>query len=362
MEDTRNGRGGTLLSSIDYTEEQVEAILEACGIDVSTETKKDFVVFCPFHGNKYSPSMTVSKTNGKFICHNGACSEMGSMEELIHGTLKLNPFQTLRLINNSAKATTKTFAQKMEEAFKQREQWEEFEQEKIDQMIENFWNTPDAVEYMHSRGFTDATLRRFQIGYSTNKRMLAVPMHNDKGLPVGVVGRPASHTNKRFRNSDRLPTSDTMFNMHRAKRTGAEALIVVEASFDAMSVDQAGYPNVAACLGGNFSEAHANQIDKYFSTVIIMTDFDDRMKHRYANCRFCGTTNLIDCKGHNPGRKLGWKIADRMSNKKIRWASFESGLVYPHDAKDATDMASQEIVQCIKNQVTSVEYRGWGLD
>jgi DNA primase len=362
METIRDGRERTLLSSIEYTEEQVEAILNACGIDISTDTQKDFVVFCPFHGNRYSPSMTVSKTNGKFICHNGACSEMGSMEELIHGTLKLNPFQTRRLINKSARETTTTFAEKMEKAFQQRDKWEEFDQSKIDAMIDQFWQNESAVEYMHSRGFSDETLRRFQIGYSAKKNMLAVPMHNEHGLPVGVVGRPASHTNKRFRNSDRLPTSDTMFNMHRAKRSGAEALIVVEASFDAMSVDQAGYPNVAACLGGNFSEAHAQQIDKYFSTVIIMTDFDDRMKHRYENCRFCGTVKLVDCKGHNPGRKLGWKIANRMKDKRIRWASFESGLVYPHDAKDATDMVSQEIAQCIKNQVSSIEYQSWHLD
>lgn len=362
MEDTRNGRERTLLSSIDYTEEQVEAILIACGVDISTDTKKDFVVFCPFHGNRYSPSMTVSKTNGKFICHNGACSEMGSMEELIHKTLKLNPFQTRRLINKSAKETTLTFGDRIAKAFEKREKWEEFDQDKIDQMVEEFWNTPHAVEYMHDRGFNDNTLKKFQIGYSARKKMLAVPMHNEFGLPVGVVGRPASHTDKRFRNSDRLPTSDTMFNMNRAKRSGAQALIVVEASFDAMRIDQAGYSNVAACLGGNFSEAHAQQIDKYFTTVIIMTDFDDKNQHRYANCRFCGTVSMLDCKGHNPGRKLGWKIADRMKDKIIRWASFESGIVYPHNAKDAGDMTDQEIVQCIINKVPSVEYATWGLD
>lgn len=287
---------------------------------------------------------------------------MGSMEELIHGTLKLNPFQTKRLISNAAKETTISFADQIEKAFQVREKWVEFDQSKIDQMVEAFWNTPEAVDYMHSRGFTDKTLKKFEIGYSVRKRMIAVPMHNEHGLPVGVIGRPASHTNKRFRNSNGLPTSDTLHNIHRAKRTGAEALIVVEASFDEMRVDQAGFPNVAAVLGGNFSEAHAHQIDKYFSTVIIMTDFDDKEKHRYQNCRFCRTTNLIDCKGHNPGRQLGWKIANRMKSKKIRWASFEPGLVFPHNAKDAGDMTDAEIAQCVRNQVTSVEYKSWGLD
>jgi DNA primase len=362
MEDVRDGWQRTLLSSSDYTEEQVEAILNSCGVQIETDTNKDFLVYCPFHGNKYSPSMTVSKTNGKFICHNGACSKMGSMEELIHGTLKLNPFQTKRLISNSAKETTTSFADRIEKAFEPKTDWVEFDQSKIEEMIEAFWKTEEAVEYMHSRGFTDETLKKFGIGYSVKKNMIAVPMHNEHGVPVGVVGRPASHTNKRFRNSNGLPTSHTLWNMHRAKRTGAEALIIVEASFDGMRVDQAGFPNVASVLGGNFSDAHAYQVDKYFNTVILMTDFDDRMKHRYQNCRFCRTVNLIDCKGHNPGRQLGWKIAEKLKNKRIRWASFESGLVYPHNAKDAGDMTDLEIVQCIQNQVTSVEYKSWGLD
>ena len=327
---------------------------------------KDFVVFCPFHGNKYTPSMTVSKTNGKFICHNGACNEMGSMEELILATKRLNPFQIRRLILKAATESELSFEEKFAKAAAPVAELVEWEQaHRLPVMQEQFWDSPQALDYMHSRGFNDETLKTFGIGYSRNKNMLAVPMYSDKGVLVGVVGRPASATDKRFRNSDGLPTSKSLFNIHRAKRSGAQSVIVVEASFDTMSVHQAGFANVVGCLGGHFSDLKADQLDRYFTEVIIATDFDDYEKHRYVNCRICQTKELYECKGHNPGRQLGDTIAEKMMKrgKTIRWASFQTRTVYPHGAKDMNDLLKnpKDIVQCINNRVSTLEYRSWGL-
>ena len=324
-------------------------------------------MFCPFHGNKYTPSMTVSKTNGKFICHNGACHEMGTMEELILATRRLNPFQIRRLIQKASTATELTFEEKFAKASAPAPEMIEWEQAaRLPLMQEQFWNSPQAIDYMHSRGFTDKTLKRFGIGYSRNKNLLAVPMYSEKGLLVGVVGRPASHTDKRFRNSDGLPTSRSLYNIHNAKRSGAESVIVVEASFDVMSVDQSGYPNVVGCLGGHFSDLKADQLDKYFTEIIIMTDMDDAEAHRYVNCRICNTKEMYQCKGHNPGRQLGQTIADKMQqrNKTVRWASYNPRMVYPMGAKDANDMLKSDpsaIAQCINNRVSGLEYSSWNL-
>jgi hypothetical protein len=41
------------------------------------------------------------------------------------------------------------------------------------------------------------------------------------------------------------------------------------------------------------------------------------------------------------------------------WASYEYGKIYPHDAKDAGDMTEKEIIACIKNAVSDIEYRSW---
>jgi DNA primase len=237
----------------------------------------------------------------------------------------------------------------------------EFPQAKLDEMYSAFWENANAVQYMtEERGFTEETLEYYRIGYSTAKELVTVPFYDAKGKPLGIIGRPPSTTNKRFQNSKKLPVSKTLHNIHRAKAAGSQ-VIVVEASFDEMRVHQSGFPCVVACLGGYLSPYHVEQLSMYFDSIVIMTDFDKKEKHMYDNCKKCAKLGSNLCKGHNPGRDLGHTIAKELTNKRIYWASYESGLVYPHGAKDAGDMTDEEIRQCIENKVSNYEYNSWKL-
>jgi DNA primase len=122
-----------------------------------------------------------------------------------------------------------------------------------------------------------------------------------------------------------------MFNLHRAKREGG-TIIVVESSFDAIRLWQAGFPNAVATLGGSISDTNINLLNKYSSTVIIMTDND------------------------GAGRILGKTIAGKLKNKNVLWAKYDHNTIYPHSAKDVGDMTDEEIKQCIKNAVPHFEY------
>jgi len=188
-------------------------------------------------------------------------------------------------------------------------------------------------------------------------------MHDPKGMPIGLIGRTPSHTDKRFKNSTNLPKSKTTWNFHRAKRTG-DTVIVCEASYDAMRIHQAGYPNVVALLGGHVTPYHLEQLGRHFSTIIIMTDFDK--KQYRANCRACKNRkfkhNEVRCKGHRPGRELGHQIADALSHKRILWATYDDKCVFPNGAKDASDMTDDEIRQCLKNAISHVEYSLWDIE
>lgn len=240
-----------------------------------------------------------------------------------------------------------------------------FSQDKINEMHKRFFETPHALEYMRGRGFEDDTLRHFEIGYTPDRwvngkfltEKVAVPMHDMKGNPVGVVGR--SIKDKEFKNSYRLPTSHTFFNLHRARAAGQYA-IICEASFDAMRITQAGYPNVVALLGGFFSDYHLDQLHRNFAGIIIMTDFDNFRDHFTDPCPKCNKLGLAFCAGHNPGRDLGQRIASKFS-KSISWASYGFKEVYPHGAKDAGDLTDEEIRQCLRNAVPNLEYQSWGL-
>lgn len=278
----------------------------------------------------------------------------GSLLDLVVDTSRVNHFEGQRLIDSLATGDA-DIEQLL--TLEPPPEFPSFSQDVLDRLKANLPNSP-GYDYMVGRGFDDYTLNLYDVGYSDKNKMVSVPMHDSKGSPVGLIGR--SIEGKRFKNSYQLPTSKTLWNIHRAK-AASDVVIVCEASFDAMRISQAGYPNVVACLGGNFSPYHADQLNRYFSTVLIMTDFDRKEDHTYENCRLCKSKGLSECEGHNPGRSLGETIAKRMRNKQILWASHEMGIVYPPGVKDAGDMTDLQIKTCIQNAVSNFTYQQWGL-
>lgn len=357
MSSGRNyGRGASIKAL--YSREQVESVLNTLGVEVNGETMNDFLCYCPIHGNRITPSFSVSKSSGTYICFNAACAESGNLVDLVRRVGNKDEFQARRLIIKAGGTTNTNFADQLAAAFKKVPDFVEFPQAGIDRLHEALWTNENALSYLHERGFTDETLKYFKIGYSAQKDLVTVPMHDPKGMPVGVVGRTMH--DKRFRNSDKLPTSKTLWNMHRAKRAG-DSVIITEASFDAMRVHQAGLENVVACLGGNFSPYHFEQLDRTFSTIILMTDFDKKEKHMHDGCKKCAARGYKLCHGHNPGRDLGATIAAGLRNKKVLWAAYDYRTVYPEGAKDAGDLTDEQIRQCVKNAVTNMEYQSWDL-
>ena len=351
-------RHGDIVSEI-YTPEQVEATLNACGVEIVGETGNDFLCFCPYHGNRFTPSFSVSRTSGAFLCFNHACGEAGTLVDLIKATTQSNHFEALRLLAQFK--TEGRISLKERRARREERKIPNFPQEVLDRMKSDFWNDSPALEYMRGRGFTDSTLEEYGIGYSAQKNLVATPMHDIDGNPVGVVGRSIDG-DKRFKNSVGLPTSQSLWNIHRARRKG-DTVIICEANFDAMRIAQAGYPNVVACLGGNFSPYHAEQLAYNFTNIIIMTDNDDLAKHTYKGCKKCAARGFSVCRGHNPGRALGASIAAEMTKrgKVVRWASYDEKTVYPHGVKDAGDMTDEEIRQCLKSTVSNFVYNSWKL-
>lgn len=346
-----------------YSSSQVEAVLELAKVEVVSDTATHFLAYCPFHGNTDSPALAVDKTTGQFHCFNPSCGDSGELVELLMRLQGLNPFQATRCIITNKNATATPFAERMREALSTPEEFPEFPQVALDRMYADFKGSV-AEEYMKSRGFTDETLDYFRVGYSAKKNMVTVPMHDLTGKPIGLIGRTPSHTDKTFKNSVNLPKSRTAWNIHRAKKCG-DTVIICEASYDAMRIHQAGYPNVVALLGGHITEFHVQQLSKFFSKIIIMTDMDK--KKIVPNCRPCREAKVpridgVACNGHRAGRDLGRAIANRLPTKKIMWAAYDDTCIFPHNAKDAGDMTDDEIRQCLRNAVSNLEYSMWDIE
>lgn len=318
--------------STQYSPAHIKSIIKNLGIDIGGETSNDYMCYCPFHSNRHTPSFSISKQLGAFICFNPACGEAGTLIELIKKVLHKNDFEAIRFVAAQEAESINNFDEVMTSMFEEKPEFEEFSPEKLENLYNELGSNTKAQEYFKSRNINEESMHYFKLGYSSQQDMVIVPVHSPDGIPVGLVGRSIS--DKRFKNSTNLPRSKTMFNIHRAKKIG-DQVIIVESSFDAIRVHQAGFPNVVATLGGHISSDNLNLLNRYFNKILIMTDSDEA------------------------GRALGKNISSKLRNKDILWASYSYGKIYPHDAKDAGDMTDEEIKHCIKNAVSDIEYRSW---
>ena len=314
------------------------------------------MAYCPYHGNHDTPSFAVSKTEGLFICYNPSCSKSGKLMDLITSIGKMNEFSAKRLIARSKKDSN--IESQLQKFAEPTEDFPEYKNPKrpnyMAEVKADFWKYAEPQLYMKGRGFERVTAEKFEIGYDKYLDMVCVPMHDPSGkVEVGAVRR--SIEGKTFKNTPGLPTSKTLFNLHRAKRTG-DACIIVEASFSAMRLDQVGYQNGVGVLMGHFSKEHASLLNKYFNTIVIMTDFDDKKKHVYVNCAKCRKNGSNLCVGHNPGEELGMKIASMMDTKRVMWAHHGGATRFPPGVKDPDDMDDKTIRYSIKNAITHFEY------
>jgi DNA primase len=220
------------------------------------------------------------------------------------------------------------FEDELSEILDDKPEYADFDQSVLDRLHSQI--NDRSREYLNGRGINDESIDHFKLGYSASQDMVIVPVHSPDGIPVGLVGR--SVEGKSFKNSTGLPRNKTMFNIHRARRTSS-TVIVVESSFDAIRVHQAGYPNVIATLGGSMSKINLENINRNFTKVVVMTDADQA------------------------GRELGKTIANTLKTKEVLWAHYSNDILYPHDAKDVGDMTEKEIRTCIENSLADYEYR-----
>ena len=315
-----------------YSPAHIKSIIKGIGLDIVGETSNDYLCYCPFHSNRHTSSFSISREKGAFICFNPSCGEAGTLLELVKRVLEKNDFEAMRFIAAKETELLDNFDELLAEAMEDKPMFEEFSSETLNKLHSDLISTTDGIEYFKLRNIFQEAILHFNLGYSKNMGMVTVPVHSPDGMAIGIVGR--SIEGKSFKNSTNLPKSKTLFNIHRAKKIG-DQVIIVESSFDAIRVHQAGFPNVVATLGGFLSTEQQSILNRYFNKIIIMTDSD------------------------LAGRELGSSISNKLKMKDILWASYSYGKIYPHDAKDVGDMTDEEIKMCIKNSVSDIEYRSW---
>jgi DNA primase len=260
--DIRNRRHQTNL----YTKEQIKRVITGSGLTIESEVDSDYILFCPFHNNNRTPAGEVDKNNGTFFCF--SCHKIADLIELVMHTTGRTYFESIRFIKN--KETQMDLEKEINKQLFTKPEFVPFDELILKRLYNNLVTSERAKDYFRYRKLEISSWAKFSLGYSEKQDMVTVPVHSPDGMPLGFVGR--SVEGKEFKNTPGLPKSKTLFNLHRVKT--ADKVYVVESSFDAIRLDQCGFPAVAT-LGSNVSNIQIELLQKYFNNIIVVADNDE---------------------------------------------------------------------------------------
>ena len=246
-----------------YSKEQIQRVLNGAGIDVEAEFGNDFIIYCPYHNNTRTPAAEVAKDSGLFFCF--GCQTTKNLEEFVMFVTGRTYFEAARYIKS--KQTETNIENKTMYAPPDFVQYDEV---LIKRLNNQALESPRAMRYYSNRLITEESVKKFALGYSEKQDMVTIPVHSPDGMTLGFVGR--SIEGKEFKNTPGLPKGKLLFNLHRIK--ASSLVYVVESSFDAIRLDQVGFPAVAT-LGANVSASQIKLLEKYFNNVVLVADNDE---------------------------------------------------------------------------------------
>ncbi len=145
------------------------------------------------------------------------------------------------------------------------------------------------LKYMRSKGYSYEELYEANLAYKSTKtgsvrfydafrNRVMVPIIDVRGNVVAFGGRVLDDSKPKYINS-----SDTLiykkslgvFGLNFAKNSKENSLVLVEGYMDAISLHQAGFTNVIACLGTAFTGEMAHLLSRYCEEIILCYDADE---------------------------------------------------------------------------------------
>ena len=249
-----------------YSEEQIRRVLNGAGIDIEAEFGSDFIIFCPYHNNNRTPAGEVSKESGLFFCF--GCQTTKNLVELIMFTSNRTYFETVRYI--ASKQQENNIASLIDKTLYAPADFIQYDELLIKRLNNQALESPRAMRYFEGRSITKDSVIKFNLGYSEKQDSVTIPMATPDGMCIGFVARTIE--GKDFKNTPGLPKSKILFNLSRIKTSST--VYVVESSFDAIRLDQVGFPAVAT-LGANVSVSQIRLLEKYFNNIVLIADNDE---------------------------------------------------------------------------------------
>lgn len=312
-------------SDIFLTSEKLEELLGNLGIRIIGETETDFLCLCCFHYNSDSPALNISKRPGHpWKCWNAKCALTGNIVSLItRKGYSINETK-LMLIDGFVEPDdlTEYIKNLLAEDKKDVNGWRNRDVADFAREDEDYGHP--ALKYLESRGIQRRTYEYFRMGYSNKKKMLVIPIFNEFGEFVSVVGR--SIQAKRYTYSKGFDRERTIWNVNNARTLDKSYIILTEGTLDAAYIWQAGWESVGAVFGASFSLNQLSICQRYFDEIICFLDNDDA------------------------GKALSNKIISTVKGIDVSVVQYPSG-----DIKDPEKLTVEQISEMIEKRRSAVE-------
>ena len=280
---------------------------------------------CPFHKEK-TPSFIVSPAKGIFKCF--GCGKAGDSVRFIMEHEHYSYPEALRYLANKYGIIIEEKEQSPEELMAQNEREKMFNINTFaQQYFSNTMKNDDegqavGMSYFRERGFRDAIIDKFQLGYCLNQRDAFVqyalkngyskdlllniglasgneermydkyqgrvifPIHNLTGKVIGFGARILSgdKTKAKYLNSPESEIynkSQTLYGIYFAKNeiSRLDNCILVEGYADVLSMHQAGIENTVASSGTSLTIEQIRLISRYTKNITILYDGDNAGIH-----------------------------------------------------------------------------------
>ena len=277
---------------------------------------KNLVGLCPFHNEK-TPSFTVYPDSQSYYCF--GCGAGGEVIGFIRRAENLDFYEAVKHLADKAGMVMPSEGFDNSMAEKRRRMYE------INKEAARFFNSclfteegKEGLEYYKSRGMKKSTITRFGLGFAPNKwdsllkymrgkgysyeelyeanlanksekdgrvrfydsfrNRVMVPIIDVRGNVVAFGGRVLDDSKPKYINSsDTLVYKKSLgvFGLNFAKNSKENRLILVEGYMDAITLHQAGFDNVIACLGTAFTGEMAHLLARYADEIILCYDNDE---------------------------------------------------------------------------------------
>ena len=296
---------------------------------------KNLVGLCPFHNEK-TPSFTVYPDSQSFYCF--GCGAGGEVVSFIRRAENLDYYEAVKYLADKAGMVMPNEGFDNSMAEKRRRMYE------INKEAARFFNSclfteegKEGLDYYKSRGMKKSTITRFGLGFAPNKwdsllkymrgkgysyeelyeanlanksekdgrvrfydsfrNRVMVPIIDVRGNVVAFGGRVLDDSKPKYINSsDTLVYKKSLgvFGLNFAKNSKENRLILVEGYMDAITLHQAGFDNVIACLGTAFTGEMAHLLARYSDEILLCYDSDEAGQK--ATKRALGVLNSIGMK------------------------------------------------------------------